>query len=273
MPIITSRNHPLIKQLIKLESSAAYRRKTGLTLLDGEHLLQAYLAEAGVPQLVIMTQSYAEQNGYAPLAGGTCKTATVSDALFQLFSPVKTPAGILGLIAIPKPGQLFGEKIRYSVLLEDIQDPGNLGSIIRSAAAAGVEDVYLSKHCADAWSPKTLRAAMGAHFLLRMHELCNLPQVAQEFPGTVIATALGASVSLYEAVLTGAVAFAFGNEGAGLSDDLLQTVAAVVAIPMPGKTESLNVAAAAAICLFEKVRQDRIGAVCEAIEMRSHSSV
>ena len=134
---------------------------------------------------------------------------------------------------------------------------GNLGSILRSAAAANVRDVYLSKHCTDAWSPKTLRAAMGAHFFLRIHENSDLIQITGKFPGSVIATSIQATKNLFETSLSGPTAFAFGNEGSGLSREMIEAAHDNMAIIMPGKTESLNVAAAAAICFFEKVRQDK----------------
>jgi TrmH family RNA methyltransferase len=141
------------------------------------------------------------------------------------------------------------------VLLEDIQDPGNLGAILRSAAAAGVQTIYLSKHCADVWSPKVLRAGMGAHFVLSIQENADLPQVAQGLPGMLIAMSLDADQSLFDLQLTGPVAFAVGNEGVGLSTELAQMATQRVKIPMPGAVESLNAAAAAAVCLFERVRQ------------------
>ena len=124
------------------------------------------------------------------------------------------------------------------MLLEAIQDPGNLGSILRSAAAAGASDVYLSDGCADAWSPKTLRAAMGAHFLLRIHEQSNLPTVAQAFRGKVIATLLKAETSLYQTQLTGPIAFVFGNEGVGLSKLVLQTCSEQISIHRLGDQSS-----------------------------------
>lgn len=99
---------------------------------------------------------------------------------------------------------------------------------------------------------------MGAHFFLRIHQNCDLPEVAQQFDGAVIATSLQATKNLFEISLTGAIAFVFGNEGAGLSEEILQAADENIAIPMPGKIESLNAAAAAAICFFEKVRQDRV---------------
>ena len=143
---------------------------------------------------------------------------------------------------------------QFCVLLEAIQDPGNLGAMLRTAAAAGVDAVYLSKGCAEVWSPKALRAGMGAQFALALHEHADLTLIARELK-SLIATSLDAQQSLYDLDLSGPVAFVFGNEGAGLSPALLDTATHQVKIPMPGKVESLNVAAAAAVCLFECVRQ------------------
>jgi TrmH family RNA methyltransferase len=178
----------------------------------------------------------------------------LSDGLFGRLSPVQTPSGILGLIPIPerRPPPVNPEAC---VLLEDVQDPGNLGSILRSTAAAGIRQVYLSAQCADLWSPKVLRAGMGAHFYLDCFAGVDLGGFAAAFPGRLIATHLAARQSVFATDLTGQIGLIFGNEGAGLSRSLLDAVDCVVAIPMPGGTESLNIAAAAAICLFERVRQ------------------
>ena len=263
MPVITSHDHPLIKQLIKLEKSSQYRKRTGLTLLDGVHLVQIYHTVLGSPKNLIVSQSYSEdsenKNFIRILSKNkNLKMTIISNALFREISPVKTPTGILALISIPKLNEeTDNQEEIFSVLLETIQDPGNLGSILRSAVAANVSDVYLSKQCADAWSPKTLRAAMGAHFFLHIHENSDLPEIAQKFCGTVIATSILAKRNLFEMPLTGPIAFVFGNEGTGLSQEIIQAADENISIPMPGKTESLNAAAAAAICLFEKVRQDR----------------
>ena len=261
MKSISSRENPLFKQLIKLAESAAQRRTSGLTLLDGVHLITAYRATLGLPQSLVIGESASDNAEIKRLLAqlGTeqaVPAVVLSDALFRSVSPVKTPGGIIALIAIPAQDVIpvyQGES--FSVLLEAIQDPGNLGSILRSAAAAGASDVYLSIGCADAWSPKTLRAAMGAHFQLRIHEQSDLAEVARGFNGKVIATTLQAKTSLYQTRLGGPVAFVFGNEGAGLSEAVLQVVSEQVSIPMPGGTESLNAAAAAAVCFFERVRQ------------------
>ena len=115
--------------------------------------------------------------------------------------------------------------------------------------------MFLSPGCADAWSPKVLRAAMGGHFALRIYGQQDLLNVAKAFAGVLLATSLQASDSLYDCDLRGNIAFLVGNEGAGLSADLLNLATQKISIPMPGKVESLNAAAATAICLFEAVRQ------------------
>jgi RNA methyltransferase, TrmH family len=178
---------------------------------------------------------------------------SLPDAMFAEISPVETPVGVLALIETPKPKP--AHHVDFCVMLEDIQDPGNLGSILRSAAAAGVEHVFLSAHCAFPWSPKVIRAGMGAHFLLSLHEGADLSRIALSFKGKVVAASLGATQSIYQTDLRGPIALLIGNEGAGLSEAMLEVATTQISIPMPGKMESLNAAAAAAICLFERVRQ------------------
>jgi TrmH family RNA methyltransferase len=253
MKQITSADNPQYKQLKKLASNARERRKCGQTLLDGVHLLQA-LADAGgeVDLLVVRQGSGAEMEIHACIqAFPNAPIIELGATLFDELSPVETPVGILALYTIPKPDDSTPE---CAVLLENIQDPGNIGAILRTAAAAGVDAVYLSKGCAEAWSPKALRAAMGAHFVLAIHEQQDLAQLCVHLP-LVVATRLDAEQSLYDLNLHGQVAFLFGNEGEGLSDELAACATHNIRIPMPGKMESLNVAAAAAVSLFERVRQ------------------
>lgn len=260
MQPITSRDNPFFKQLVKLGTSARQRKTNGQTLLDGVHLIQSYYAALGSPISLIVSESGYNSTEICTLlrkieAKQPIKTTLLSDTLFQQVSTVKTPTGIMALIAIPKTKKHTNTNNTFGIMLEAIQDPGNLGSILRTSAAAGVNDIYLSNDCTDVWSPKTLRAAMGAHFLLCIHEHSNLIAVAQQLQGKVITTSLQAKKSLYQTTLTGPVTFIFGNEGTGLSDELSKTASEQVTIPMLGKTESLNVAAAAAVCLFERVRQ------------------
>lgn len=256
MKHIQSRENPFFKELTKLAGSARRRVKAGQTLLDGAHLLAAYLDTGNRPQRILLNAAALHDMEISALlerAAGA-QVTQLDDKLFAELSGLKTPTGIVTLIDMPRTEGTISES-RFALLLEDIQDPGNLGSILRSAAAAGCDSVFLSTGCADAWAPKVLRAAMGGHFSLRIFEQQNLLSVAKAFPCALLAASLQATHSLYESDLHGNVAFLIGNEGAGLSEDLLNLATKKITIPMHGKIESLNAAAATAICLFEAVRQ------------------
>ncbi len=253
---ISSRDNPFFKSLHKLSSSGRERRETGQTLLDGAHLLNAYLDTGNKPLHLLINEQALQDAEIAALLE-TCTSVPITqfdNALFAQLSELKTPNGLLALIAIPQ-ARVEVAHSQFALLLEDIQDPGNLGSILRSAAAAGCDAVFLSQACADVWSPKVLRAGMGGHFVLSLHESADLLQVAADFTGKILAATLQADQSLYDTNLRGKLAFAIGNEGAGLSPALLDAAHQQFSIPMPGRVESLNAAAAAAVCLFETARQ------------------
>ncbi len=256
LKLIRSRDNPRFRSLRELATSTRERRKAGLALLDGAHLIAAYRASGGVPEQLILSESAASKPEAAQLAAGAAGLGVLvlADSLFNDVAQVATPTGIIALIRTPEPAPLPG-RIERCVMLENIQDAGNLGSILRSTAAAGIRTVLLSQGCAFAWSPKVLRAGMGAHFSLDIFDNADLAAAAQRLSGRLICTSGHASKSLFEADLRGPLAWVFGNEGAGVSAELSAAAGEQLRIPMPGKTESLNVAAAAAICLFEQVRQ------------------
>ena len=256
MKQITSADNPQFKSLVRLVQSSRERRLAGLSLLDGIHLLQAYQLQMGAPEQIIVSHAGAGNPEIQALLHGLSDVPLlmVSDSLFRQLSSVATPTGIIAVIKTPRLSAL-PTTLETCVMLEDVQDPGNLGSIFRSCAAANVKQIFLSKQSVNAWSPRVLRAGMGAHFSLRIYERVDLIALAGEFPGRVLATQQHAAVSVFNADLCGTVALVFGNEGAGLSDALMQCAHQSIAIPMSAATESLNVAAAAAICLFERVRQ------------------
>lgn len=243
-------------EIARLAGSARQRGKENRSLLDGEHLLAAYLDSGFRPLHILVNSAALNDAEVQALLGRATKVPVtqLEDRLFAALSELKTPTGLLALIDMPQPAAAVSDS-RFALLLEDIQDPGNLGSMLRSAAAAGCDAVFLSRGCADAWSPKALRAAMGGHFVLNVHEQQDLPDVASAFPGMLLAATLQATYNLYNCDLRGNVALLIGNEGAGLSAGLLSLATQTMTIPMPGKVESLNAAAAAAICLFEAVRQ------------------
>ena len=256
MKRVVSSENTRYRTLLKLAHSSRERRKTGLSLLDGIHLVSAYSDHIGIPEQIAVSEAGFERPEVQTLlkAVQPLEAIMLTDALFGELSTVETPTGIVAVVKTPRPPTIPGEP-ESCVMLEDIQDPGNLGSILRSAAAAGIKQVFLSKGSVHAWSPRVLRAGMGAHFMLQIFEQASLPALVHGFDGTVVATARHSRKTVFDIDLTGKVALVFGNEGAGLSQTLAAAAHEIVAVPMPGKIESLNVAAAAAICMFERVRQ------------------
>lgn len=253
---VTSTDNPRFKALRKLAQSSPERRRSGLAVLDGVHLVAAYRRHVGPPEQLVVSRSGLEEAEVRALLDGATgvETLVLSDALLGQLSPVVTPTGIMAVVRTPRP-QPVPAGMEMCVMLEDLQDPGNLGSILRTCAAAGVRHVLLSRGSVHAWSPRVLRAGMGAHFALAIYEQVDIRAAARAFRGKRVATLQRTSQSVFDADLTGNVALMFGNEGAGLSPALLEVADIAVAVPMPGSAESLNVAAAAAVCLFERVRQ------------------
>ncbi len=255
MQSITSRDNPLVKRVRAVARSPREVRKQGLTLLDGDHLLGAAL-EAGQPlEHVLLSASGAQREAHRALASRvTCPVVELPDALFASISPVDTPSGILGVLAVPPSAVPRGSGT--VIVLDEIQDAGNLGTILRTAAAAGVAQAWLTAGCAQAWAPRVLRAGMGAHFAIEISEHVDAEALLSGFEGSVLATDLGEGTrSLYECVLDEPIAWLFGNEGQGLRPGLSALATQRVRIPMPGRIESLNVAAAVAVCLFEQQRR------------------
>ncbi len=253
---IQSSDNPFFKELFKLAGSVRQRNKASQTLLDGPHLLAAYLERDCQPKHVLLNSAALDDEEIAGLLRRlrSVPISQLDDRLFAKLSELKTPTGVLALIEIPRPTASISAA-GFALLLEDIQDPGNLGSMLRTAAAAGCDAVWLSPGSADAWSPKVLRAAMGGHFALDIFEQQDLPGVAKAFSGALLAAAPDGPRSLYDCDLCGRVAFLVGNEGAGLSEQLQSLATHRINIPMHRQVESLNAAAATAICLFEAVRQ------------------
>jgi TrmH family RNA methyltransferase len=256
MKAIRSRSNPTVKALVKLAGSSRERRRTGTTLLEGERLVRAYGESGGRAEAILASESAcADAVIRAFVEKFPAESHLVlADGVFSAITQLASAAGVAAVIRTPEHGAL-PTPVSGCLLLENIQDPGNLGSILRTAVAAGTRQVFLSRGSVFAWAPKVVRAGMGAHFFLSIHENVDLAAISRSFPGRVIATAPRATTSLYDLDLKGDVAWLFGNEGAGLSSATKAVASTQVRIPMPGSAESLNVAAAAAICLFEQIRQ------------------
>lgn len=253
MKLIQSRDNAFFKQLKKLAESGRERRKSGLTLLDGVHLVQAYEDTFGRLDTLVVAESAVASGEVADYADGR-DTVVLADALMRDLGLVDTPSGLLAVAPMPAASQSFSLD-QDAILLDGVQDPGNLGTLLRTAAAAGIRQAVLSPGCASAWAPKVLRAGQGAHFALSIHEDVDLLAIMANYEGTTAVTCLDGATSLYEASWPGSVAWVFGAEGQGVSPQLIEVAALRIRIPMPGQVESLNVAAAAAVCLFEAVRR------------------
>ena len=227
---------------------ARLRRAERRAVIEGPHLLAAALAAGVQPVAVFGTEA-----GLAkPEVAGLVRNALVlSPAVFRAIADAETPPGVAAEVPIPER-----EGGSPAVFLEGIQDAGNVGAIIRSAAAFGIRSVFLDRSCADPWSPKVLRAGMGGHFLTAVRPVEDLAAAAR---GTrLVCTVVRGGRPLREADLSGRLGWAFGAEGTGLSPALLEMAAERVTIPMAAG-ESLNVAAAAAVCLYEAFSRPAAG--------------
>ena len=258
MKAVSSRENPFYKELRHLAGSSQARRKAGKSLLDGVHLCQAYLDLRGMP-LHCMVSEDALANPEVDDVVRRCEAAhthvtALPDALFSALSQVEHGVNLMFLIETARPVQPQA-LVESAVLLDGVQDPGNVGSILRSAAAAGVKQVYCSAGTAFCWSPKVLRAAMGAHFVLEIFENVDLAALVRASNIAVLATSGYAKERLYDVDLRQPVAWLLGHEGQGVADDLLALATHRVVIPHAGRVESLNVAACAAVCFFEQLRQ------------------
>ncbi|HQS99757.1 MAG TPA: RNA methyltransferase [Thiobacillus sp.] len=251
---VSSRDNPVYRRLKKLADSARARREARMTLLDGVHLVEACLDAGGsLHTLVRATSADASVLFALSERSPGVRRICLSDALFADLSPVATPSGILAeagwFMPAPHPGQAL------VVVLEAIQDPGNLGAMLRTAAAAGATRAILSPGCHDPWSPKALRGGQGAQFVLPVETAVDLTDWLSHFAGDCLALTLEGSSSLYDRDLARPLAIIVGNEGAGLSPAVCHAADARVRIPMHGRVESLNAGAALAVALFEAARQ------------------
>jgi len=258
MKTISSRDNPFYKDLKQLATSSQARRKAGQTLLDGVHLCESWLDLKGAPLHCVVSEGAL---GNPEVAGIVARAESLRapvtalpDALFGAISQVEHGVHVSFLVETPRPRQPDALGVS-AVLLDGVQDPGNVGSILRSAGAAGIRQVYCSPGTAFCWSPKVLRAAMGAHFVLEIFENVDLAALVRGAKVPVLATSGYAAEQLYEVDLRQPAAWVLGHEGQGVSDELLDLATRRVAVPHAGQVESLNVAACAAVCFFEQMRQ------------------
>lgn len=243
---ITSRDNPLLKRLRLLANDSTAYRKQGQVWLEGDHLCRALLARGHRPDLAVFTDAFWLQAPH-DLKDAAEKIVTVSPALMAGISTLESPAGVGFVWHLPAhTGVLPGEP---AVVLDRLQDAGNVGSILRSAAAFGFKQVLALKGTAALWSPKVVRAGMGAHFALHLVESLMVDDLtALGVP--LVGTSSHQGDWLHQARLPWPCGWVLGHEGQGVSAELSAQATLSVRIAQPGGEESLNVAAAAAICLY-----------------------
>ena len=253
MKHISSRDNPQFKWLARLVGG----KRDGHVVLEGIHLCQEWLKHKGAPDFAMFDSERLEHSAeVAALAATLSSDLCVScdPALVQRLSQVEHGQGVYFVATLPEPTP--PPSITENCLwLDRIQDPGNLGTLLRTAAAAGITQAYLSSGSASAWSQKVLRSAQGAHFVMSIYEQVDLLAERKKLAVPLLATALEQAESLYTVKLPSRCAWLVGNEGQGVHADLLAAADARVFIPQAEGVESLNVAVAAAICLFEQRRQ------------------
>ena len=249
---VTSRDNPTLQRLRKLSQDGSAYRKLGAVWLEGDHLMRACLQRGHAVNLAVITEAALAEPALRALAEAAPKLLVVPAALFKTISGLESPAQ-LGF-EVPLDAQAALLPGQASVVLDRLQDAGNVGTILRSAAAMGFRQVLALKGTAALWSPKVLRAGMGAHFGLHLVEGLA-PADLQDLAVPLIATSSHAVKQLHQVQLPSPCAWVMGHEGQGVQDELLSRCALTVGIPQPGGEESLNVGAAAAICLYESARQ------------------
>ena len=250
--LITSRDNPLLLRLRRLVHDGAAYRRAGQIWLEGEHLCSALRQRGGPAVQAVVRDDAWPDPAIAELASWAAKVVRLPAPLFASISGLESPARLGFVLDLPALPALHAAL--PSVVLDRLQDAGNVGSILRSAAAFGVQQVLALKGTVALWSPKVLRAGMGAHFGLRLLEgLDEADLQALQVP--LLATSSHAGSPLTTSALPWPCAWVLGHEGQGVSAAVMQRCVMQLSIPQPGGEESLNVAAAAAVCLYESARQ------------------
>ncbi len=249
---ITSRDNPLLAKLRKLAGDGAGYRKAGEVWIEGDHLCAAFLQRGGAPTLAVVTEAGWDDARLRGLAQQAGAAVVIPAALMAGISTLESPAALGFVIPWRGAGEL--QPHASSVVLDRLQDAGNVGAVLRSAAAFGFAQVVALKGTAALWSPKVLRAGMGAHFGLNLVEAVDEAALA-DLAVPLLATSSHATHAIHQVVLPWPCVWVMGHEGQGVSTALLGRCTQALRIPQPGGEESLNVAVAAAVCLYESARQ------------------
>ena len=249
---ISSSDNPLLVRLRKLHADPAAYRKQAEIWLAGDHLCSAFVERGGVPAQALITEEAWSHGPHRMLAEHAASVTVLPSALMKSLGSLESPPP-MGFL-LPWAAHAAVLPAAASVVLDRLQDAGNVGAVLRSAAAFGFTQVIALKGTAALWSPKVLRAGMGAHFGLQLVEGVDEASLAAlQVP--LLATSSHAELAIHTTPLPWPCAWVLGQEGQGMSASLLARCRLALRIPQPGGEESLNVAAAAAVCLYESARQ------------------
>lgn len=246
---ISSRDNALVKELRRLAQDSTQYRKQGRVWVEGEHLCAAARARGWAPSLVVFSESFWPL-AQVDIAQAAIKTVVLPDALFASISALESPASMAYVLELPAAAPL--DPHAPTVVLDRVQDAGNVGSILRSSAAFGFSQVLALKGSAALWSAKVVRAGMGAHFGLHLIEGLAVEDLAA-LKVPLLVTHVHGGALLHQANLPWPCAWVLGHEGQGVAPAIEAQAAQRIRIAQPGGEESLNVAAAASICLHASV--------------------
>ena len=252
---INSRDNNTIKKIRSLQTRAG-RKKSGLFFIEGTRIVDEALSAAPEQILfIVISKTYEETHDLKALEYlKNYDCSIVPDSLFRELSDTETPQGILAVMKISGiKANDFSFKEYYVLILDNVRDPGNIGTILRTAEAMGFDSIFLTKGCADIYSPKVLRSTMGSVFRIKLYANCDIADInlLKKNNYSIISTSLDESSVILDAVDTQKkLAVVIGSEADGVSKELLSISDIQVKIPMKGKTESLNAAVAAAIVMY-----------------------
>lgn len=257
---ITSRDNPRVKELRRLLTDTRYRRETGLFVCEGARLCEDAARSGMVQEWAFVTPHAREKYaGLLALVESTCKQVyTVSEELARYLADTATPQGVFSVCRRPKAPEETLPEIGRWLALEDVQDPANIGAVIRTAEAMGAAGLLLSAGCCDPYSPKVLRASMGGVFRLPLYETADMAEAVSRLQArgfTCYAAVVDESAEPLTAVRFGGNSVCLvGNEGNGLRETTAAACDRRITIPMAGRAESLNAAMAAGILLWEMTK-------------------
>lgn len=251
---IESKNNNLFKEIKKLKEKK-HRIKSNKYLIEGLRFVEEAIKSKVSIDSIIFTESFKEKNPNLFLKiNENIKLIQMNEALLKQLCSTENPQGIVGVINMQNKELKSGELV---VLVDKVQDPGNMGTIIRSAHAAGAAGIVMTKGTVDIYNDKTLRSTMGSIFYIPIVEDDSLDFVKslKKEGYKLVVSSLQGKNNFFEENLQGKVMIAVGNEGNGVSDEVYDIADIKVKIPMPGEAESLNVAVATSIMIYEKIRQ------------------